>query len=360
MLGTLSAFGAAASQNLPGIKQRKKEEQRRQVSNQERQLNKTFGFELFKSTSPDQVDALLSDEQFTNVAPEIRERAVLFKDKLASAQPEGPAQPVAPVRTNTEASIIPTRRGFLGRLQSGEDLDLEDLMGANEEIQTRDEDLVLKQRKLQEKQLDQALDPKPNSSGNTRFMNVGGGSVFDVDNERFIDASDGSAGGNNSGGRENDIPASARNKIADLKTMNEIEQSISAMLDDPAISAELGPVMGRVNAARNYMFGGSGISPKMTAFRSKLFNMVDLWLRERSGAAVPPEEVRNAMNEIVGGPSSTPETIRARLTAFTDVNKSRIRNMGGTVDDSSGLEEEAKSRGFVQNASGKWVKANGL
>ena len=128
------------------------------------------------------------------------------------------------------------------------------------------------------------------------------------------------------------ISTTTQQKIDSLLSVNDEAANLIKQLDNPKLQEYLGPYAGRIANISNSM-GAGDLPDEVVNFRSGLYDMVDLWLRERTGAAVTADEVERAMTEIIGGPTTNPNALRTRLKRMAESNAQRINRLSqGTID----------------------------
>ena len=154
-------------------------------------------------------------------------------------------------------------------------------------------------------------------------------------------------------------PEEQPENVKKLQAQNEIAESLVARIEENRQS--FGPVAGKYTEFVSFVSGGGWLSAELNSIGSTLFNLIDLHLRERSGAAVPPPEVERVMERVLGGFSTDPDALIARIKAFQGVNDILIRNLStgefvpfkerGMTDQQAIDEASLEFQGEMHNAN---------
>ena len=129
------------------------------------------------------------------------------------------------------------------------------------------------------------------------------------------------------------LGAEAGKKVAQVATANQMIDRLEDLLENDVVKEHLGRWGGTKTDIEAMLTGSAYLPDKVIDYHSLLYDMVDLSLRERSGAAVKQEEVVLEMETIIGGTRTSPRAIARRLNQRRLTNISRIKNWtGGQID----------------------------
>ena len=124
-----------------------------------------------------------------------------------------------------------------------------------------------------------------------------------------------------------------RKKTAQVATGNQMISRLENLLDDEEVASHLGRWGGTISDFKAMLTGSSWLPEKVIRYNAILYDMVDLSLRERSGAAVKEEEVYAEMERIIGGTTTSPKAIKFRLNERRLTNIDRVKNFtGGAIN----------------------------
>ncbi len=123
----------------------------------------------------------------------------------------------------------------------------------------------------------------------------------------------------------------AKTKLAAMRSVNKGFQGLIVTLrTNPEVRAYLGPIEGRKTKIQSSTLGGVGLPEAVADFGATLYNVSDLYLRERTGAAITPVEFKRALSQILGDLDTAPEVLATRLEAAMRFNNIRMENIGTT------------------------------
>ena len=276
------------------------------------QAERDFASEFNKSIVNGDVDsaAMLFDQFQGQLSPQTADSARREIQQIKSTQQQAQTQSenmrtMAPAMAQGATAEEAQMLADAGRAGSG----LDAIMGVRKNVQGREQQAQLQQqdddvkRQIQKATLMQKL-------AEARKMQDGGGEATPTTPK---------------------ISTTTQQKIDSLLSVNDEAANLIKQLDNPKLQEYLGPYAGRIANISNSM-GAGDLPDEVVNFRSGLYDMVDLWLRERTGAAVTADEVERAMTEIIGGPTTNPNALRTRLKRMAESNARRINRLSqGTI-----------------------------
>jgi hypothetical protein len=113
------------------------------------------------------------------------------------------------------------------------------------------------------------------------------------------------------------------------------------LLGDDEVAEHLGKWGGTITDIEAWVTGSAYLPDRVIEYNALLYDMVDLSLRERSGAAVTPHEVYAAMEKIIGGTTTSPGAILKRLNTRQETNRLRIMDISGGLINFAEMERVA-------------------
>lgn len=163
-----------------------------------------------------------------------------------------------------------------------------------------------------------------------------------------------------------ELPAGQRKLKSDLETINFVGRELIDAIEIPEINENIGLYAGALASAEGRLTGGEALPVEFITFDSFLNNLIDKTLRMRSGAAVPPQEAANFKMNIIGGTTTSPKALKARLEAFVKFNEIELANIEGGGDKIGRLYAFMPARELIKlakngdEAAVQMVRARGL
>ena len=135
----------------------------------------------------------------------------------------------------------------------------------------------------------------------------------------------------------------AKKKTAQVATANQMIVRLENLLENEVVTSHLGKYGGTISDFKAMVSGSDWLPDEVIKYNSILYDMVDLSLRERSGAAVKDEEVYAEMEKIIGGTTTSPRAIKLRLNERRLTNIQRVKDFTAGKINFADMED---SQGF--------------
>ena len=134
-----------------------------------------------------------------------------------------------------------------------------------------------------------------------------------------------------------------KKKTAQIATANQMIVRLENLLKNEVVISHLGKYGGTISDFKAMVSGSDWLPDEVIKYNSILYDMVDLSLRERSGAAVKDEEVYAEMEKIIGGTTTSPRAIKLRLNERRLTNIQRVKDFTANKINFADMED---SQGF--------------